>query len=224
MKAGEIEQSKLTCPVAMKRAVTILAACALNPPMAPATAEPTRFLLIFTSANADTLVFNTWKKNNNYHIITVQCTIQEPTSDTSIGLHLVNHTSWYNGFTYDWLPSSLDPVDCCCFLVSAVVSAQTDHLHCGEDFLHVLQGLLWSLKETKTPNSWAFYVWPCALCFVFSSCSITILLNITLDSMFMPMASPDDATNRINNSRPAMAHWTDFSFANLEVTEVWWNV
>lgn len=51
--------NQLTCPVAMKSAVTMLAACALNPPIAPATAEPTRFLLMLSSANADTLVFRT---------------------------------------------------------------------------------------------------------------------------------------------------------------------
>ena len=49
-----------TCPVAMKIAVTILAACALKPPMLPATAEPMRFLVMFTSIRAWTEVFSTF--------------------------------------------------------------------------------------------------------------------------------------------------------------------
>lgn len=51
-----------TCPVAMKMAVTMLAAWALNPPMEPAMAEPIRFLLMFRSTKASTLVFNTWNE------------------------------------------------------------------------------------------------------------------------------------------------------------------
>ena len=43
----------------MKTAVTIFAACALNPPKAPATAEPTKFLLILTSTRAETVVLRT---------------------------------------------------------------------------------------------------------------------------------------------------------------------
>ena len=50
---------QLTCPVAMKIAVTIFAACALNPPRDPAMAEPTRFLLTLSSRRASTLVFST---------------------------------------------------------------------------------------------------------------------------------------------------------------------
>ena len=49
----------LTCPVAIKIALTIFAACALNPPTDPAIADPTRFLLMFRSTRASTLVFNT---------------------------------------------------------------------------------------------------------------------------------------------------------------------
>lgn len=48
-----------TCPVAMKMAVTMFAACALKPPMLPATAEPIRFLEIFTSTRACTVVLRT---------------------------------------------------------------------------------------------------------------------------------------------------------------------
>jgi hypothetical protein len=40
----------------MKMAVTMFAACALKPPMLPATAEPIRFLEIFTSTRACTVV------------------------------------------------------------------------------------------------------------------------------------------------------------------------
>ena len=36
-------------PVARKMAVTTLAACALNPPMLPAMAEPSRFLTLLQS-------------------------------------------------------------------------------------------------------------------------------------------------------------------------------
>lgn len=49
----------ITWPHAINIAVTIFAACALNPPILPAIAEPTRFLLIFKSTNALTDVFNT---------------------------------------------------------------------------------------------------------------------------------------------------------------------
>jgi hypothetical protein len=52
----ELMLSSHTCPVAMKMAVTMFAACALKPPMLPATAEPTRFLEIFTSTRACTVV------------------------------------------------------------------------------------------------------------------------------------------------------------------------
>lgn len=48
-----------TCPVAMYTAVTTLAAWALFPPILPAIADPIKFLLIFTSTNAVTEVFNT---------------------------------------------------------------------------------------------------------------------------------------------------------------------
>lgn len=40
-------------------AVTTLAACALFPPILPAIADPIKFLLMFTSTNAVTVVFNT---------------------------------------------------------------------------------------------------------------------------------------------------------------------
>jgi len=43
----------------MKMAVTMFAACALKPPMLPATAEPIRFLEIFTSTRACTVVLRT---------------------------------------------------------------------------------------------------------------------------------------------------------------------
>jgi len=55
----------ITCPVAINTAVTMLAACALNPPMAPAMAEPTKFLLTLSSVSAGTVVFKTWCKENN---------------------------------------------------------------------------------------------------------------------------------------------------------------
>lgn len=51
-------------PVAMNIAVTMLAAWALNPPMAPAMAEPTRFLLTLSSESAKTVVFKTWQQQN----------------------------------------------------------------------------------------------------------------------------------------------------------------
>ena len=44
----------------MNIAVTILAACALKPPIEPAIADPTRFLLILTSIRASTDVFKTF--------------------------------------------------------------------------------------------------------------------------------------------------------------------
>ena len=46
-------------PQAMKSAVTMLEACALKPPSAPAIAEPTRFLAAFSSQIAATLVLST---------------------------------------------------------------------------------------------------------------------------------------------------------------------
>lgn len=55
----------ITCPVAINTAVTMLAACALNPPMAPAMAEPTKFLLTLSSVSAGTVVFKIWCKQNN---------------------------------------------------------------------------------------------------------------------------------------------------------------
>ena len=55
----ERERDILTCPVAIKIALTIFAACALNPPTDPAMADPTRFLLMFRSTRASTLVFST---------------------------------------------------------------------------------------------------------------------------------------------------------------------
>lgn len=50
-----------TWPVAMNMAVTMFAACALNPPMDPAMADPTRFLLMLSSTNASTVVLSTCK-------------------------------------------------------------------------------------------------------------------------------------------------------------------
>ena len=55
----EREREIFTCPVAIKIALTIFAACALNPPTDPAMADPTRFLLMFRSTRASTLVFST---------------------------------------------------------------------------------------------------------------------------------------------------------------------
>ena len=43
----------------MNMAVTMLAACALKPPMLPAMAEPTKFLLRLRSISAFTDVFST---------------------------------------------------------------------------------------------------------------------------------------------------------------------
>lgn len=58
------KRALLTCPVAMKMAVTRLAAWALKPPMLPATIDPTRFLLMFKSTRLATdvfrRVFTTW--------------------------------------------------------------------------------------------------------------------------------------------------------------------
>jgi hypothetical protein len=51
--------------VAMKMAVTMLLAWALNPPIDPAIAEPTKFLLIFKSTRASTLVFKTYIDHKN---------------------------------------------------------------------------------------------------------------------------------------------------------------
>mmetsp|Transcript_1132 Transcript_1132/g.2546 ORF Transcript_1132/g.2546 Transcript_1132/m.2546 type:complete len:221 (+) Transcript_1132:424-1086(+) len=45
-----------SCPVAKKIAVTMLEAWALNPPMAPAIADPIRFLLMFVCTRAATVV------------------------------------------------------------------------------------------------------------------------------------------------------------------------
>ena len=47
-----------TCPVAIKMAVTVLAACALKPPMLPAMAEPIKFLLMLRSTRAATVVLS----------------------------------------------------------------------------------------------------------------------------------------------------------------------
>lgn len=46
-------------------AATRLAACALYPPMLPAIADPTRFLLMFTSTKASVLVFKTCRKRTD---------------------------------------------------------------------------------------------------------------------------------------------------------------
>lgn len=48
-----------SCPVARYMAVKIFAACALNPPIEPAIADPTRFLDMFRSTIASTDVFKT---------------------------------------------------------------------------------------------------------------------------------------------------------------------
>ena len=45
-------------PVAMKMAVTMLAAWALKPPMLPAMAEPVRFLAMLRSQSADVVVLS----------------------------------------------------------------------------------------------------------------------------------------------------------------------
>lgn len=53
------ETGTRTCPQAMKMAATMLAAWALKPPTLPAMAEPTRFLLTFSSTRAAALLFST---------------------------------------------------------------------------------------------------------------------------------------------------------------------
>ena len=50
---------KRTCPLAINTAVTMLEACALKPPILPATAEPYKFLLTFKSTRSRTLVLRT---------------------------------------------------------------------------------------------------------------------------------------------------------------------
>ncbi|CCJ28701.1 unnamed protein product [Pneumocystis jirovecii] len=48
-----------SCPKAIKRAATILAACALNPPILPAIELPTKFFEIFNSTRSSTLDLRT---------------------------------------------------------------------------------------------------------------------------------------------------------------------
>ena len=57
---------QLTCPVAMKMAVTIFIAWALKPPTEPAMADPIRFLLVFTSTKESTLVFKTFVEKKGH--------------------------------------------------------------------------------------------------------------------------------------------------------------
>jgi hypothetical protein len=49
-----------SCPVAKKIAVRIFDACALNPPIDPAIALPTRFFLMFRLHSASTVVLSTF--------------------------------------------------------------------------------------------------------------------------------------------------------------------
>mmetsp|Transcript_13948 Transcript_13948/g.44264 ORF Transcript_13948/g.44264 Transcript_13948/m.44264 type:complete len:337 (+) Transcript_13948:205-1215(+) len=48
-----------SCPVAMNTAATMLAACALKPPILPATAEPVRFLVMLRSTMRSGVVLST---------------------------------------------------------------------------------------------------------------------------------------------------------------------
>lgn len=62
LKTQQFGSKLITWPVAINTAVTMFAAWALNPPMAPAMAEPTKFLLTLSSVSAVTVVFRTWQQ------------------------------------------------------------------------------------------------------------------------------------------------------------------
>mmetsp|Transcript_1520 Transcript_1520/g.3959 ORF Transcript_1520/g.3959 Transcript_1520/m.3959 type:complete len:221 (-) Transcript_1520:1623-2285(-) len=122
-----------SCPVAKKTAVTILEACALNPPIAPAMADPIRFLLRFVCTRAETVVFRVVRT-------------------TSLGM---THST-----TTD-LPRPYNQFVAAAFLSVHMFPERATNWHVGKYF--------WSVSMTASDP---------------------------LETMFIPMASPEKHTNR----------------------------
>mmetsp|Transcript_35788 Transcript_35788/g.83528 ORF Transcript_35788/g.83528 Transcript_35788/m.83528 type:complete len:308 (+) Transcript_35788:566-1489(+) len=69
-----------SCPVARKSAVTMFDACALNPPSAPAIAEPMRFLAVLSCTIASTLVLSVLRTMSP--LIVASTTTEQPRPST----------------------------------------------------------------------------------------------------------------------------------------------
>lgn len=141
-----------TCPQAMKMAATMFAAWALKPPILPAIAEPTRFLLMFRSTRAAVLLFSictTMKRlssrKNRFESI---CLNLAATMQPVERLYLLHHPPRHRGLTHNRLPSAQNPVDCSGLLVSAVVTTERQHLQVRKLQLESVQSLLRPLQET----------------------------------------------------------------------------
>lgn len=127
-------------------AATMLAAWALNPPMLPAMAEPTRFLLMFSATRSAVLLFNTCTRIEAL-ISTFRFRIWS-FGFVPICLYLPDHLRRNGGLTNHGLSSAHNPVYGGGFLVSAVVAADCQDLRVWVELLEPAQGLLSPLRKT----------------------------------------------------------------------------
>lgn len=127
-------------------AATMLAAWALNPPMLPAMAEPTRFLLMFSSTSSVVLLFNTCTHRSvDLH---VGVSLYDPSGFILVFPYLPDHLRWNGCLADHGLSSSGDPVYGSGLLVGAVVAADGQDLHFGVVLLEPTQALLSPLTKT----------------------------------------------------------------------------
>lgn len=145
--------------------------------MLPAMAEPTKFLLMFSSTRAAVLLFSTCRQQQPF---------QHRVADTnaaalSFDFYLSDHLGRNSGLTNGGLPAAQDPVDGCGLLVGAVVAADRLHLHVRVVLLERVQRLLRALRDHREYTHLRLN----------SGRQLELGVHArTFEIMFIPMASP----------------------------------
>lgn len=130
-------------------AATMLAAWALKPPTLPAMAEPTKFLLMFSSTRAAVLLFNTCRYDRLFVWAESAFYLTVKAVNKMKVLYLLHHLSRDGGFTHSRLASAQNPVNSSGLLVSAVVATQWEYLHVWTLLLESVQGLFSPLQTVS---------------------------------------------------------------------------
>lgn len=180
-------------------AATRLAACALYPPMLPAMAEPTRFLLMFTSTRASVVVFKTCSTRSRtepefpdaeclclhdafvllfrpglFYLVNQILNVNGNIPDKISSSYLSDHFSRDGGLTDSRLAPAFDPVDSGRFLVGAVVPTDSYHLQFWEVLLQSAQSLLCTLQaQVHTRFTFPPLFTSLSMCDILSNNSLT---------------------------------------------------
>ena len=125
----------------------MLEACALKPPILPATAEPYKFLLTFKSTRSRTLVLRTLRTTDAGTTASHTTDLPRPSTLETITQSL---TLYCNGRDTSLNASTINyclPIDGAWFLVGAYISTKAEYLHVTEPFLQDVERTLGRLRQ-----------------------------------------------------------------------------